>query len=87
MMTLHNFEPMPGGSRLDYIVEHTTPGRDGTVLSANLRLFLHGDKSWCEIKVEDCQAENQKDALDKMATWLRRLADGIEQRKETWIPI
>jgi hypothetical protein len=27
-----------------------------------------------------------KEALDRMAAWLRRLADGIEQRKEINIP-
>ena len=87
MMTLVAFEPLPAGFRLDYSVTHSTPGRDGTTLAAGLRLCIRPDKSWCEMRIDDCDGATQKEALDRMSTWLRRLADGIEERKETSIPL
>lgn len=87
MMALTNYESLPGGAKLDYTVTHSTPGREGTTLSASLRLYIRPDKSWCEMKVEDCEGADQKEALDRMSVWLRRLADGIDQRREATIPI
>jgi hypothetical protein len=87
MMTLVNFESLAGGCRLDYLVKHSTPGREGTTLEARLALYIRPDTSWCEMKIEDCEGPSHTEALDKMASWLRRLADGIEQRKETPIPM
>ena len=87
MMSLINFEPLPGGNKLEYLVEHVTSGREGTTLTAHLWLYMRPDKSWCEMKIEDCVGADQKEALDRMAVWLRRLADGIEQRKDVSIPL
>lgn len=86
-MTLTNFENLGNGAKLEYVVSHATPGREGTTLTAYLRLYIRADKSWCEMKVEDCEGVDQKEALDRMATWLRRLAEGIEQRKEVVLPL
>jgi len=87
MMTLLNFESLPGGLKFEYEVAHATPGPEGTTLKANLCLYIRADQSWCEMKIEDCDGPNQKEALDRMAAWLRRLAEGIEQRRETSIPM
>lgn len=87
MMTLTNYENLGNGAKLEYTVTHSAPGREGTTLSANLRLYIRADKSWCEMKIEDCDGANQKESLDRMAAWLRRLAEGIDQRKEMTLPI
>lgn len=87
MMTLTNLETLPGGVKIDYDVSHSIPGREGTTLSANLVLYIRQDKSWCEFKIDSCEGLSSKESLDRMAVWLRRLADGIEQRKEMTIPV
>lgn len=87
MMTLTNFEQLPVGNKLEYKVYHATPGRDGTTVGAELKLFIRPNKSWCEMRIEDCGGETQQVALDKMAAWLRRLATGIEERQEISIPM
>lgn len=87
MMTLTHYENLGNGAKLDYTVTHSTPGREGTTLTAYLTLCIRQDKSWCELKVEDCEGTNQKEALDRMSSWLRRLADGIDQRRELTLPM
>ena len=87
MMTLINYENLGNGAKIDYSVTHSTPGREGTTLSANLRLYIRQDKSWCEMRIEDCEGANQREALDRMAVWLKRLADGIDQRREMTLPM
>lgn len=87
MLTLDNLETLPGGLKLDYTLSHSTPGRDGTTLTSDLRLYVRPDKCWCEIKVTECEGSTPQESLDKMAAWLRRLADGIEQRKELLLPV
>lgn len=86
-MTLVGYENQGGEARFGYTVTHSTPGRDGTTLSAGLQLYVRHDKSWCELEVDNCEGANQKEALDRMVLWLRRLADGIEQRREVLIPL
>lgn len=86
MLNLNALEKLPQGLRLDYEVAHSTPGREGTKLTADLSLFVRSDKAWCDMKIEGCSGADAKEALDRMVVWLRRLADGIEERKTLEIP-
>jgi hypothetical protein len=89
MMKLKKFERLPSGVMLfQYSVEHSTPGRDGTTLKSDLSLFVKdGGASWCEMTIKECGGFDQKYALTKMSSWLRRLADGIDSRTEMQIPV
>lgn len=89
MMTLKLFEStsVAGWPRLTYEISHSTPGRDGTTLTAELVLGIGPERSCCKIDIPECDAPTHGDALGRMASWLRRLADGIEQRKEVSIPL
>ncbi len=87
MLKLTNFEDLPAGSKLLYTVSHSTPGRDGTTLSASLSLYIRMDKTWCDMKIEGCEGSTPKESLDRMAAWLRRLADGIDERREISLPV
>lgn len=87
MMTLEEHEKLPGGARLTYQVSCWTPGPEGTCLKQELQLFIRPDKSWCTMKIDECEGATHGAALDRMVTWLRRLADGIEKRTETTIPL
>ena len=87
MLTLNNFERSPSGLKLDYTVAHTTPGRHGTTLTAPLVLYIQADKTRCEMTLTNCEGANAKEALDRMVHWLRRLADGIDQRQTLEIPV
>jgi hypothetical protein len=88
MMTLEKLERLSSGlTQLDYSVEHATPGRDGTCLKEHLTLFIGPTSSLCAMEITNCEGATHKEALDRMATWLRRLADGIDQRKEVLIPM
>lgn len=81
-------ETLPAGFVAQYKVRHSTPGRDGTTLTAPLKLAVRADKCWCTLETDECEAATPDEALDRMAAWLRRLADGIEQRKpSTSIPL
>jgi hypothetical protein len=73
-----------------YDVIHRTPGRDGTCLDQELTLSKSPhEKEWlAELHVTECKGENPEEALKKMVSWLRRLADGLESREpSTFIPL
>lgn len=63
-----------------YDVEHWTGGPGGTCLSEPLTLDITPSKTTAKLVIEDCEAATPDEALARMAVWLRRLADGIEQR-------
>lgn len=62
-------------------VIHSTPGRDGTCLEEPLTLTIQpGGSTLCTLHIDDCKGGTPDEALARMSMWLRRLADGIEQR-------
>ena len=63
-----------------YNLTHSTPGPDGTVLSQPLKLSKLGANWSVELLVENCEAASPDEALARMVVWLRRLADGLENR-------
>lgn len=87
MLTLKNILPSDyfGQKRLEYEIEHQTIGRDGTTLKESLVMESDDIKTTLKLNISDCSAPTQKEALDKLASWLRRLADGLENRKQTTI--
>lgn len=88
MMTLKKADKVHSGlTRIEYAVSHSTPGRDGTTLAAELHLVVMDNKTECMLVVPDCSAATPKEALEKMCSWLNRLKEGIEERRETWLPI
>ena len=88
MMTLKKADKIHSGfTRIEYAVTHSTPGRDGTTLAAELHLYVTDRQTECKLVVPDCSADSPAEALDKMCSWLDRLKEGIEKRKETYLPI
>jgi len=90
MMVLKKCEPHPYGATVTYEVKHYGKGRSGTVLTNDLELqigTLIGGKCVVRMRVDDCEGASPKEALDRMAQWLRRLAKAIEDRKETPLPL
>jgi hypothetical protein len=63
-----------------YSLAHSTPGRDGTVLEQTLSLQILPGETTAYLTIPDCKATTPDEALTRLATWLRRLADGIDQR-------
>ncbi len=82
-LTLQNIKTDTVGVVASYEISHSTPGREGTVLTAPLTLSIGRDKTWCALAVNDCAAATPDEAITKLATWLRRLADGLEKRAGT----
>lgn len=70
------------GSQLTAVMDltHHTPGREGTVLKQQLTLTATRGRSVCELIVDECEGATPDEAMDRMVLWLRRLADGLEQR-------
>lgn len=70
-----------GELRAEYELTHSTPGREGTTLEEPLVLRISpGGHTLCTLHIDDCKGDTTNEALDRMAIWLRRLADGIENR-------
>lgn len=70
-----------GELRVEYALTHSTPGREGTCLEQPLVLTIRpGGHTLCTLHIDDCTGGTINEALDRMSTWLRRLADGIENR-------
>ena len=80
-LQLVTLNALPGGFVAKYTVRHSTPGREGTTLDSPLTLCVTPGKVWCDIEVKECIGVNPDEALDRMVVWLRRLADGLEDRK------
>ncbi len=88
MFNLKSLQTTTFEKKLCYDIEHQKgEGRDGTILSIPLQMTICNDKTLCEIEIKGCYGKNPEESLDKMAVWLRRLADGIEERNEVKIPI
>lgn len=85
-MTLDSITREPAGLVAKYEVSHSTPGRDGTTLTASCTIMIRG-KCYASLAIDSADGKTPDEALDKMATWLRRLADGIEQRTHTMLPL
>lgn len=63
-----------------YELTHSTPSREGTTLAEPLTLYIRRDQTVVSLQINDCQAATPDEALTKLQSWLRRLADGLEQR-------
>jgi hypothetical protein len=90
MMHLESVEKSLAGLQATYTVKHSTPGGHGTTLSADLVLTLDprtGTQTSCRIEIADCEGDNPQESLERMSSWLRRLADGIDDHQEISIPI
>ncbi len=80
-LTTRSVHVSPGRTTLEFELTHSTPGRDGTILSEPLTLRVSDGHCECELHVTDCKGTTPDETLTRMASWLRRLADGIEERK------
>lgn len=68
--------------RATYDLQHWTQGRDGTCLSEPLILDIDSSgKTQISLNISDCTADSPSAALERLSTWLRRLADGIDEHK------
>lgn len=88
MITLQKADKIHDGLvRLEYVVSHSTLGRDGTTLSA--ALYLRVTSGWSEavLMVPECSGSTPQEAIDRLATWLGRLKESIENRTETMLPL
>lgn len=63
-----------------YDLQHWTPGPTGTCLSQPLTLLIESTKTTATLVVEHCEGATPDEALTRMSAWLRRLADGLDQR-------
>jgi len=80
-LDLVSIESHAAGFVASYKIRHSTPGREGTTLTCPLTLCVYPDRTSCVITTDVCEAATPDEALNRMAVWLRRLADGIEDRK------
>ena len=88
MMTLKKAERVHGSMvRLDYEVTHSTDGRDGTTLTADLKMFVADGRTIVNLEVPECDAATPREAVERLSRWLERLKEGIDKRKDTWLPI
>lgn len=73
------------GSRVrgDLNVEHWQPGLNGTVLTQPLVLTIEKGSTTCEMILTDCAGKTPDESLNRMATWLRCMAEAIETRGES----
>jgi len=72
---------------LDYVVTHSTPGREGTTLTANLKVRSYVDRAVAELMIDQCESATPVEAIERLAVWLDRLAVGLRDRKDTTIPV
>jgi hypothetical protein len=63
-----------------YELTHSTPGREGTCLSCPLEIRFDAKSSECVLVVKECTGGTPDESLARLAVWLRRLADGVDQR-------
>lgn len=93
MMTLKKAERIHEGlTVMTYEVSHSTPGREGTTLTCDLRMEVASPQittGRCKVKLDvfEATADTPKEALEKTISYLQRMIEGIEKRRETWIPI
>lgn len=88
MMILKKAEEVHSGlTRLEYTVKHSTPGREGTTLSAELYLNVFDDYVECSLTVPGTSGDTPKEALERMCAYLERLKTGIETRQDTLLPL
>ena len=74
------------GLNFEYSVFHVAPGREGTIVDAHLSLIKCSDGFRANLCTDDAEGSTSNEALDKLERWLRRLADGIKERKSITIP-
>ena len=83
-LSISNLERLDGGFiRVTYEVKHWTPGATGTCLTQPLTLFITPNKTEASMIIPDCEGKTPQESIARMATWLRRLADGIEEHKDS----
>ncbi len=72
-----------GDLRLTYRAWHSTPGAEGTVVDQIVDMDVRPGKTTVAIAIDECEAPTPDEALQRLSRWLRRLADGIDQRGES----
>ncbi len=87
MLNLKTLNSEIFAKKLIYDLQHCTAGREGTTLTVPLEMTISDNNTLCEIEIKGCIGTTPDESLDKMATWLRRLAEGIENRNKVSIPI
>ena len=86
MLTLEAVRREPAGLEMTYSVTHSTPGPEGTTVVESLKLLVR-QRCYASITIGPADGNTPAEALGKLAIWLRRLADGIEDRRETQLPL
>lgn len=72
---------------LDYDLSHSTPGPNGTTLKADLTMNVTESRASVTLAIDECDAPTPKEAIERMSRWLERLKEGLDKRKETWLPL
>jgi hypothetical protein len=71
----------PDGFRATYNLTHSTPGREGTTLTEELILDIYPSRPViASISIGKCPGFTTEEALIRLSSWLRRLADSLDQR-------
>lgn len=74
----------PDGLRATYELTHSTPGREGTTLTEELVMDVYpGRPIDVSMSITDCTGSTTDEVLARLSGWLRRLADGLDQRGES----
>lgn len=75
------------GYHAQYKLIHRTPGADGTTLEEYLGLESRDGGFEAMLDLTGCKADTADAALEKMSTWLKRLAKVIDDRKGESLPL
>lgn len=79
LITIESREP--DGFRATYEASHSTPGREGTTLKEEIIMDVYpGRPTSLSMSIPECEAPTPDEALARLSGWLRRLADGIDNR-------
>ncbi len=70
-----------GQIRLRYAVSHSTPGRDGTTVTADLTVNVYPDRTVrAALDFGEITGTTQGEALDRLASWCERTAIALRDR-------
>jgi hypothetical protein len=88
MFDLKKVEPIGHGLlKLEYSLEHSTPGRTGTNLASPLHIMVTPGKTTCKLVIDDCSGANTEEALERLASWCERMAIALRERPENRLSI
>jgi hypothetical protein len=75
---------------VNYIVSHSTPGREGTTVSEPMTLTCanRGSGEWtCSMKIEDATGDTPQAVLLKLQSWLERLSIALKDSEKATVTL